>query len=329
MLKLKRNVTSLGFDTFHVLIERRPSTAPNSPQTPAHRGLSDPATPSLSSASRISHGTNGTGLQVRIPQENASGCPSSSASKADSPSHLQEQAKSLDSPTPGMTCAVDPEICCLQPVAASLKLQASQISTLSSTSSVIVTHGSSTFTAPALIVKADDSANGFVDPDSPAARFSHMQVSQNQQLHIENARQMPSQASCNRKLQLDVDAQEPCAKMPSPHPLGHNITTAKDYCSSQFKPIHAAISLASPSASEIVAVEFAVSFAAAAQEKEAVASWISSQAQEISAAGSPPSSGDHEVLLQRLEEQRVWGLVNSKILSDLMKSMGSKSIFHH
>jgi hypothetical protein len=262
---------------------------------------------------------------MSVPVESVTGFSSSNASNAISPSNLRDQAKSMECPEVIMSCAVDAEIGRQQQSAAFSNVQISHISADHSSSNDIATVTRSTLTAPTVNAEAGHSANGF----APASLTTQMQVSRHQMLHSASARQATSLASCNRKLRLDIDGQELCANMPSLHPHSNVITTAKDHFSTQFKPISSTHSPVSPSASEIVAVESAVSLAAAAQEKEEIASWISSQAHEISVTCSQPSSGDQEVLEQRREEQRVWGMVNSRILSDLMKSMGSQSIFNH
>jgi len=152
------------------------------------------------------------------------------------------------------------------------------------------------------------------------------------QLHYKNeALPSPPQASCHRKLQLeDTDAHEPnSAQFPSPS--NAEVSTSMGHFSSYSSPLRAPNppAAALPSASQLAALEEAVALAAAAHERAAVTAWISSQAQVISVADAPLSPQQHEAAEQRLQEQKVWGLVNSTVLSDLMKSLGSGSIFHH
>jgi hypothetical protein len=232
----------------------------------------------------------------------------SSASETSS-FHLQRQVQSPSRQGASVSPAIDPAIAPVQSVTISSQLKSSQNDTFGNG------------------FEAKDSAGALLKLDSPRARISEEQTSryQHAHLHSDNARPMPSQASCSRKLQLDDDAQDLHAITMSTHPCSDFSATNECLC----KPNCASPSAAVHSAEQIAALEVAVSHAAAAQEKEAINAWISVQAQELSVTDSLPSSLLQESLEQRLEQQKVWGMINSTILSDLMKSLGSKSIFHH
>ena len=344
VLKLKRNISGQNFDTFHVLIERRPSTAPNSPQPPAARSLSSPSTPSSPSKSSAARAPKQP-TAVESPKHGPPAAlliPSSEAAPADhqlyatqSPGNWDKKPTGTASSPSVVRAAPDAAIAIapLQAATASPKPQASLLPPAVSAASPELNSGTYkainvdnqvAAAAPPAAPPADPSCSPRPLPTANGGETAAAQVSS----RVSDGQQSPPPVSCHRKLQLDAEAHEP-ASAQSPPPPNANIFTATDHFSSHSKPLPTSSASPRPSASQLVALEEAVAAAAAAQERTAVAAWISSQAQATSPADAAAAPRQHELLEQRLEEQRVWGLVNSTILSDLMKSLGSGSIFHH
>jgi hypothetical protein len=319
VLKLKRNITSIGFDTFHVLIERRPTTAPNSPQNSAPRGNYSPGiSPSPTVGRIIQDNTIGLDVQKSTSRNSASAFTTFvSKSASCSPPTQVVHAKSTELPAIATISLSEPSSASgsaagvFQPLSACLEFQESP--------------GSSNATIrPGLNTEEQGFVQQYADADS-RANFCISQSSASRDIvgstHEDRGEEKKLQASCHRKLQLDVDSQEfslpklilqTCVDDPM----------AKDSFSLQSKQQHGF-------PSEIVTEKEVDSIAIVAQEQPAITAWAASQAQVISATDSPPSAQQHEALQQRLEEQRMWGMINSTILSDLIKSLGSKSIFHH
>ncbi len=184
--------------------------------------------------------------------------------------------------------------------------------------------------SPASKTDADDLAHASVDVDSVAARISPSQKSRNDgdvafhnNHQLDNSGQQTlSPAPCHRKLKFDADARGLLSETLPPH------ATCDDFAANDHRFSMSQRQSAPPSATELVALEEAVALAAAAREQQDVEAWVLSQAQGISETNSPPRELRHEASAQRLREQELWGKVNSTILSDLMKSLGSKSIFN-
>jgi hypothetical protein len=57
-------------------------------------------------------------------------------------------------------------------------------------------------------------------------------------------------------------------------------------------------------------------------------SCVAVQEQHVAVTDAAPCDVHREAAEARRQEQRLWAMVNSTILSDLMKSLGPKSIFH-
>jgi Fe-S-cluster formation regulator IscX/YfhJ len=171
---------------------------------------------------------------------------------------------------------------------------------------------------------AEELSQAHPDADSVSARILNVQVSLNQKVESLDVSDQPAplQAACHRKLQFGADARESPPAAPSP-PVTRDCSTANEDGSSSLKP-----HFASPSASEFEELEEAAAVAAAAHEHQRVAHWVSFQAREISETDLPLTAENHEALQQRLQEQKLWGMINSTILSDLMRSLGAKSIFY-
>jgi hypothetical protein len=55
---------------------------------------------------------------------------------------------------------------------------------------------------------------------------------------------------------------------------------------------------------------------------------VSVQEQHVAVTDAPPCDVHREAAEERRQQQKMWAMVNSTILSDLMKSLGPKSIFH-
>lgn len=313
VLKLKRNISSAGFDTFHVLIERRPSTAPNSPQTPAKIGVTESSAPSSSSAIKDSCGPNKIGLQtgpasprpsISTPDA-ASQCRYGSESKrgalAPEPSASASDATVMSVQSPIMPSTThNADAAAVQAIAS---VQVTQISLSESDSR---TH-------------AEKIAQDHPDNDSVSARILNIQAPSDPNVEILGAsdERAPLHAACHRKLQFGAGAHE------LPSSAQSDFSTANEDGSSSSKP-----PFSSPSASQFVEFEEAAVAAAAAHEHQRVAHWVSLQAREISETDLPLTAENHEALQQKLQEQKLWGMVNSTILSDLMQSLGAKSIFY-
>jgi hypothetical protein len=324
VLKLKRNISSAGFDTFHVLIERRPSTAPNSPQTPAKIGVTESSAPSSSSAIKDSCGPNKIGLQtgpasprplISAPDA-ASQSPYGSESKRRALTH-EPSASSLDATVISMQSLIMPSTTHNADAAAVQTVASVQVTQISLSESVRLCSSDSR-------THADILAQDHPDDDSVGARIPDIQVPLDPNVEILGVsdQRAPLQAACHRKLQFGADAHESPPAALSP-PITRDCSTANEDGSSSSKP-----PFASPSASEFVEFEEAAVAAAAAHEHQRVANWVSLQAREISETDLPLTAENHEALQQRLQEQKLWGMVNSTILSDLMQSLGAKSIFY-
>ncbi len=302
MLKLKRNITSLGFDTFHVLIERKPSTAPNSPQTPNHRPSAAPSTAPSSSASPT--------VRDAAAHSTALSIVAAPASTAAMSVHASE---SLSSPAVTTTFTSD-----------------CQVILAAATAAAQSANGADTSSASLRLHSATDNFH------SAAARGQHVACH-------DSSHGAPGQASCHRKLLLDAEGRDCLADTVHRTPqyrVGEDLA-ANDRSSSLSKP-HLVIPPPAPEtpllpahppallpAPQLVTAEVAVTSAAAAQHQQAVVSFSSKQEQHVAATDTLPCNARLETVEQRRQEQKMWGMVNSTILSDLMKTLGSKSIFHH
>ena len=172
MLKLKRNITSLGHDTFHVLIERKPSTAPNSPQTPNHRLSAAPCTAPSSSASATS----------QDPKRTVAASPISSSCDAAAYSAALN-ADAAAAPTAALPSASDCEAARAADGAGVAAMVSSSASRPAANKEVLES------ASPRMSLSA-----------APRGRLVHA--------HDASHGGAPEHASCHRKLQLDADARD-------------------------------------------------------------------------------------------------------------------------